>query len=136
MVPGKHKTILTENTNLLGTHTSGCAAKALLSQIDDEKLNFYIESIEKVRLAEPSIEKRRLVDELKQVRKQNYAISHGEVILGAVGISAPIKNYVCPAALTILGTETDLGSSLTDLIEELKASAQRISMYIAKMFLV
>ena len=68
--------------------------------------------------------------ELAKVRKQGYAISYGERISGVVGISAPIKNYLCPAALSILGLEQRLSNELTNLVKEVKSCADSISVEI------
>lgn len=57
--------------------------------------------------------------------KQKYAISIGEAHKGAVGISVPVRNYVCPVALCLLGPEFRFNS--IDLLDELRKSGDLIS---------
>jgi DNA-binding IclR family transcriptional regulator len=64
--------------------------------------------------------------QVKQARQEGYAISCGEVFIGAFNISAPIRDYICPAALNILGPEHRLKSKATEIAKELKASVARI----------
>ena len=51
-----------------------------------------------------------------------------------IGISAPIMNYICPAALSILGPENSLKSKVKVLIKELKACAMVTYMPLSKSF--
>ena len=72
-------------------------------------------------------QRRVILEELKKVRKQGYAISYGERIIGALAISVPIKGYFFPVALTILGPEQRLKPKINKLLEEMKERASRIS---------
>ena len=44
-----------------------------------------------------------------------------------LGASAPINNYFCPAAISVLGPKSRLKASAPSLTEDLKVSAQRPS---------
>jgi DNA-binding IclR family transcriptional regulator len=74
----------------------------------------------------------QLMVELDQIRRQGYAITCGEGILGAMGISAPVMNYSCPVVLTILGPENRIRSRKASLIKELLKSAGNLSRNIAE----
>ena len=68
-----------------------------------------------------------LIMDIRRVRKQGYSVSIGETIVGSIGMSAPIMNYIYPAALSIFGPADRLKSRVDNLKEELKESANRIS---------
>ena len=81
-------------------------------------------------------DKDELIAQLKQIRRQGYAVDAGERIHGAMCISVPIKNYVLPATLGILGPESRMKPRLTDFINELVASGTRISNSLKQVFTV
>ena len=72
-------------------------------------------------------DKKILMKELKKVREQGYAISYGERIIGALGIAVPIRGYLFPVALSILGPEQRLKPKVKELLKEARESARRIS---------
>jgi IclR family acetate operon transcriptional repressor len=113
----------------------GSTGKVLLSQFNDEELDVIIKNLTWSSLVENiGINKEILVSELKQIREKGYAISHGERLIGAIGLSAPILNYTQPAALTIAGYDHRLLPKVSSLIEELKTSVIRISERVAGIF--
>jgi DNA-binding IclR family transcriptional regulator len=74
----------------------------------------------------PVLDKEKLKQQLKVSKHQGYTI-YREDSHGITGISAPIKNYVCPAAISVVAPEMRIEPVITDIIDELKASAGRIS---------
>lgn len=74
-----------------------------------------------------TVEKKDLIDHLDEIKQQGYALTFGELLDGSIGISAPIHNYFYPVTLSILGSEERLRPKTNHLVEELKASAARIS---------
>ena len=106
----------------------GATAKVLLSQLDDEDLHIAIKNIIISPVTEFSVtDKKELEKQAKQIRKQGYAVSHGERITGALCISAPVGNYIWPVALSLIGPESRLEPKLEESIEKVKASALRVS---------
>ena len=71
---------------------------------------------------------------LVQIREAGYAVTRGEKVPGGTGISAPVANYFCPVALTIIGPEYRLEPRLPDLIHKLTLSGRRISRIVADLF--
>jgi DNA-binding IclR family transcriptional regulator len=103
----------------------GATQKALLSQVDHGKLMVVLKSIKNID--DPLLDIELLKRELEQIRQQGYAISSNKRILGALGLSVPIKNYIIPLSLTVMGPETRLENKLSELIKELMLIAHHIS---------
>ena len=132
-IPSKHDLRVTEEGRLRSSGCAGAQEKVLLSQFGDNELRLILKHIDLVPLTDKTItDKEILMEELKGVREQGYAISYGERVIGALGIAVPIGNYFCPNALSILGPEQRLKPKVKELIEELKVSVSRISQTLSK----
>jgi IclR family KDG regulon transcriptional repressor len=106
----------------------GAGGKLLLSEMEKEDLELLLNNIKLLPVGPKTIiEKKKLLKELEKIHKQGYATSHEERLYGGVAISVPIKNYVCPVALTILGPQFRFGAKMIDSLDDLKLSAKRIS---------
>jgi len=111
----------------------GVDGRVLLSQLDDMMLSSIFEHacIEKdTKYKVMSIND--LMDEICTIRRQGYAIVHDELIKGVTCICAPVKNYIIPAALSIVGPETRIKPKIQSHVERLLASSNHISMHIAE----
>jgi len=110
-------------------HT-GSAGKVLLAEMADEELEHLLKNLRFVSVGPKTIrDKKVLLKELEKVRKQGYATSFSERLPGGASISVPIRNYVCPVALSILGPDNRFTSKVMgEVLEELKASAKRIAL--------
>ena len=127
-IMGKHKIKVFEGADPVGPVFVGSAAKVLLSQLDDNELKLVINNISIKQVTEHSVtDKKILVAQVKEARRQGYAVSYGERITGAMCISAPVKNYFWPVALSLVGPESRLVPQVADVIKKVKASAQRIT---------
>jgi DNA-binding IclR family transcriptional regulator len=127
---------ITEANSVYGTFFAvGATSKALLSQLDDEELKEVLHKVDLVKVTGNKITDRNmLLAQLRDIRRRQYAVSHSERITGAMCISAPIKQYPYPVALSILGPESRLKPRAREIIEELTASAGRISSSIGRAF--
>jgi len=113
----------------------GATAKVLLSQLNDEDLQIAMRNIEIRPVTEYSVtDKRELKKQIKQIGKQGYSISYGERISGALCISAPVRNYFWPVALSLIGPEVRLKPRLEETLEKVKSSAHRVSENIKEYF--
>lgn len=111
----------------------GATSKILLSQLDDQELELAMEAIKLERVTENSVtDKEEFIKQVRETKTQGYAFTSGERISGGIGLSAPIKNYVFPAAISIIGIETGLKSKVPDLTKELIAATGRITGKLAK----
>lgn len=106
---------------------AGSAGKVLLSELNDDELHFLLKKIHLIPLGPNTItDKRILLDELLKIKKQGYATSFGERIAGLAAISIPIKNYICPAALSIGGPESRMKPNIPDFLRKMKKSVANI----------
>jgi len=128
-IHSKQELIITEMDSGYGMlFAVGATAKVLLSQLDEAEIR---EVLRKVDLAELTgkiiTDRNQLMAQLKGIRVKGYGTSCGERIAGAICISAAIKNYTHPVALSILGPESRLRPRLEEIKEELLTSVRRIS---------
>jgi len=134
-IPSQHDLRITAESKRLGPLYIGATAKVLLSQLDDEELKTTLKHIEFTYVTPNTVtDKDLLMEQLMEIRRQGYCVTFGERIPGAVCISAPIKHYLSPASLSIVGLEDRLGPRVEEVIKELKASAGYISRDIARAF--
>jgi DNA-binding IclR family transcriptional regulator len=114
-----------ESTNILPL---GATCKILLSQFSEEELETVLRNIRLNSLIHNyAANKELIIGELNRIKKQGYTVSHGERVIGALGISVPITNYDCPVSLSIVGYDFRLLPKVSEFVEELKMSADRIS---------
>jgi DNA-binding IclR family transcriptional regulator len=108
---------------------TGSAGKILLSELKNNELQLLVENLQLNPIGPHTItDKKTLLKELEKVRKQGYATSFGERIPGSASISAPIKNYICPVALSVLGPDNRFSlKMMMGVLKEMKKSASRIS---------
>jgi DNA-binding IclR family transcriptional regulator len=124
-----------EGPDPVGPVFVGATAKVLLSQLDDEEMRLAVKNIMIRRVTDYSVtNKRELIAQSKKVREQGYAISHGERIPGALCISAPIKKYFWPVALSLIGPEGRLKPRADETLKEVLASADRITSNVVEFF--
>jgi DNA-binding IclR family transcriptional regulator len=106
----------------------GSGSKAMLSILPDNKLKVIMNDLEFNTVGPNTITKKdMLLDEIKKSRQLGYATSFGERTPGGAGISVPIKNYVYPAAISVIGPDTRLEPKLMSLVDDMMESANRIS---------
>jgi IclR family KDG regulon transcriptional repressor len=79
-------------------------------------------------------DKERLIDQIREIKQQGYAISRGEWINGVVCISVPVTNYTLPLSLSVVGPQSRLKLREKEAIEEIKKSAASISATIPRIF--
>ena len=126
---------ITEESKISSPIYVGATAKTLLAQLGDKELKVTLKHIKYDQLPEKSeINQEILISQLKEIRQKGYCVTCGERIPGALCISAPVKNYICPTTLNILGLEDRLKPNVERFIKELQASTSRISEDIAGVF--
>jgi DNA-binding IclR family transcriptional regulator len=106
----------------------GSAGKVLLSQMDDGELNVLLNNIVTTSYVSGEIPDREpLLKAILNTRKDGFATSFGERIRGSSSISVPIRDYVCPVALSVLGPESRFSLNvMMEVLKELKEAASRI----------
>jgi DNA-binding IclR family transcriptional regulator len=135
-IPSKQDLKVTRESRMGGSLYSGASVKVLLSQLNDKQLKVALDSIIITRATEHTVtSKELLIAQIREIRQQRYATSHGERNPGVVCISVPIQGYILPVALSVIGPEIRLQPRAKEVIEEMKASSGRISGKIAGNFL-
>lgn len=130
-IPSKYDLKVVNGPDPVGAVYVGAPAKVLLSQLDDDELKAIVRNIKLSRVTEYSVVDRdKLLDQVRKVRERGYEVSLGERIPGAMCISAPVKNYFWPVALALTGPEIRLRPTADEVIKEVTASAERISVTI------
>ena len=106
----------------------GATGKALLAQLDGDEIKEVLHKVDLPKVSGNKFTgKSELLSQLQTIKRQGYAVSYGERIAEAVCVSAIIRNYSHPVALSVLGPESRLKPRLEEIKEELMASAGRIS---------
>lgn len=109
---------------------SGSAGRILLSELPKGELDKILKHITTILPSKTQVDTRLLVKEIETARTQGYSVALGEHVPGGAGISVPIKNYVCPVALSVFGPGSRFKNPLI-ILNELKASGERISRNLA-----
>jgi IclR family transcriptional regulator, acetate operon repressor len=111
----------------------GAAQKVLLSQLNKEELSFARNKMliwgKRKKI---SFDLKKLELELDEIKKLGFSISHGEKKTGVLAISAPIKNYVCPVSLNLIGPDSRLLEKQKQFSRYVIASAKRISTHVKR----
>ncbi len=121
---------ITEEGKMRGPVLFGATARVLLAQASPEDLRLAMRYLEMEKKYPPNFNKEVYVKEIDQIREQGYAITCGENIPGVLGVSVPVKNYICPAALSIVGFENRLKPKMGLLTEEILKTASQVSSFI------
>ena len=127
-IPSKSSLRVWEEGINLGQPFIGAPARVLFSQLKNDEIKILLDNVKLKPLTANSItNKEMLRQQIVKVRQQGYAISYGERVQGAIGISAPIKSYIYPAEISIVGPDSRMKPNLNRLLKELLISAERIS---------
>ena len=105
-LPSSHNIKYTAGRGNIAPIYTGAAGKILLSELANDELDMLFKNIKLVKVATNTItNKIDLKKEIEKVRWQGYATSFGERVNGSACLSVPIKNYITPVALSILGPD-------------------------------
>ena len=114
---------------------AGASLKALMAQLDPDRLKILMETINIMPATEHTVtDKKVLMAQLAEIRKQGYAVSRGERLPGVVCVAVPVYKYILPVVLSVAGPEIRLQSRTKAIIAELKVSSGKISKNIADIF--
>jgi IclR family transcriptional regulator, acetate operon repressor len=134
-IPSSHELRVVEKGLAMSYVSAGATAKALLSQLDPPKLNFALSNLDLNTLAvdqQPTRDK--VIYQLQAIGRDGYCISRGERISGAMCLAAPIRNYVLPAALSIVGPDNRMQPQTQLYLKELVAATADIESKISATF--
>jgi DNA-binding IclR family transcriptional regulator len=133
--PSKYDLRVIEAPRKIGSVYAGAAGRALLSQLDRKELKRAMGCLKLEPITEfTNIDKEKVLDQLKLIQKQGYAISSNELTVGSMCLAAPVKNYSLPAVIYILAPESRLKSRTSEFLERLLYASERISYNITQAF--
>jgi IclR family transcriptional regulator, KDG regulon repressor len=106
----------------------GIDGSMLLSQLDDYQVSNILDNIRlELKASSEKLKVKDLLARIQAARQQGYAIGDSELTLGVTCISAPVKNYALPAALSLVGPEVRMKPNTRKLVREVVDCAARIS---------
>ena len=127
-IPSIHDLRVTQENRISEPFHTGASSRILLAQLNNKQLKTALKHAGFTQDEIPSpIDVKAFTTQVQKARQEGHAISYGKRITGAICISVPIKNYLLPAVLSVVGPETRLQSKVDTVIKELKLSAERIS---------
>jgi DNA-binding IclR family transcriptional regulator len=128
-IPSEQELKIVEPDSAQGTQFAvGATSRVLLSQLGKEEIRDVLRKVDVSELSgKGPADKKSLMAQLMDIKKKGYGVSYGERIVGAMCISAAVKNYSHPVALSILGPENRLKPRAKGILEEIMAGASRIS---------
>jgi len=107
---------------------TGAAGKVLLSELEENNLIILLKNLHLDPVAPKTItDKKLLIREIDKARRQGHATSLDENTVGGAAIAVPIKGYICPVALGVIGPKNRFLRNRTAVLPDLKRSADRIS---------
>ncbi len=115
--------------------SSGATAKVLISQLEKTKLDIALANLNLTLLTDDKQPTRdKVIAQLQKIQTDGFCVSTGERIQGAMCLAAPVRNYVLPVAISIIGPESRIGPKMKVYLKELKAAAEEIETKIAETF--
>ncbi len=127
-VPSRHPIKFYTSKGFTGPLYTGAAGKVLLAELNQKELEIILKNMPLVPVGPNTItDKDLLHKELEKIRQQGYAFSLSETVDGAISIAVPIKKYLCPVALGLVGPENRFLKKQETYIKELKNTANKIS---------
>lgn len=106
----------------------GSVSKVMMAQHSDDEVAIVLKNVAlKPIMPESITDKDKLKEQIKEVRHQGYCVSRREINEGIMGISVPVNNYMCPAALSVVGPDVRLELKVKEILQELLTSATNIS---------
>ncbi len=110
------------------------SSKILLAEISFEDCERILSLIEERGLVhDPAYSRVNLLKEIGEAKKNGYAVSFGEYLLGASSVAVPIKGYIMPVAICIFGPEQRFNKDkMMEVLPILKEASDIISRKIKK----
>jgi IclR family transcriptional regulator, acetate operon repressor len=126
-IPSKKDLRVVVETGSTDAVNAGAAGKILLSQLDNGDLQIALKNLKLEAFTGYSVvDKKELLGQLRLARQEGYNVCANEKVLGSMGIAAPIRNYVLPAALSVIGPEVRMKPRVKRFTEALLNGAARI----------
>jgi IclR family KDG regulon transcriptional repressor len=114
---------------------AGSSGKVLLSQLRNKDLKIVMNNLTLEPVTELTVtDREQLMAQLKQIRRQGYSVTYGERISGGISVSVPIKNYILPASINILGPENRVKPRIAEFTGILLDAGASIEQKLSRIF--
>jgi DNA-binding IclR family transcriptional regulator len=134
-IPSKHDLRVVEGSRKSAYILAGAGSQVMLSQIKDNELKIALKHFKIEKLTSQTVvDKEVLLARIQKIRQQGYAVSSGERMAGAMCVAAPVRNYVLPASLLIIGPECRMKEKTANFVDLLLTIADRISFNLIDIF--
>jgi IclR family transcriptional regulator, KDG regulon repressor len=134
-IPSKHDLRVVEGTRKVAYIFAGAGSQVLLAQLKDDELKASLKYFKMEKLPNNTpLDTKTLLARIYKIREQGYAVSVGERIPGAICVAAPVRNYVLPVSLIIVGPECRMKDKMEGFIDLLITVADRISCNLIDIF--
>jgi IclR family transcriptional regulator, KDG regulon repressor len=131
----KHDLRVVEGSRQAAYIFGGAGSQVLLAQLKDDELKTALKHLKLEKLTGLTVSNNEtLLARIQKIRKQGYAITCGERMPGAIGVAAPVRNYVLPVALLIIGPECRMKDKTANIVDLLLTIADRISFNLIDIF--
>ncbi len=111
----------------------GVDGSVLLSQLDDYQVSNILDNIKYELNTKPNkVNPEDLIKRVQTARRLGYAVGNDEQTLGVTCVSAPIRNYALPVALTLIGPEIRMKTRIPSLVQAVKECAEKISLKLVR----
>jgi IclR family transcriptional regulator, acetate operon repressor len=125
-IESKHELRVFDDNNGGAFLHAGATSWVLLSQLNDNELKIALMMMDyKPTASGSTIDPGQLLNKIMQIRKLGYAFSYGERISGSLCIATPVRNYLLPAALGIIGPESRIRSRKKEFVQVLKTASAK-----------
>ena len=99
----------------------------LLAQMPQNDLIRLLDVINLDKVGTNTITDRKvLLDEIEQIRKQGYAVSMSELVEGAASVAVPIRNYSQAVAMCVLGPQIRMCNRIKGILDNLRKTVPAI----------
>jgi IclR family KDG regulon transcriptional repressor len=106
---------------------AGAPGRVLLSVLKEHELKVIVNHMELPLVGPNAVaSKSALMEKVAETRECGYAVSSGEWVPGAMALSVPVKNDVCPLALSVYGPDSRFTNPMS-ILQEMLDCANRIS---------
>jgi DNA-binding IclR family transcriptional regulator len=134
-IPSPHELRVVERGMDMRYVSSGATAKVLISQLEKSKLDIALANLNLGLLTDdkkPTREK--VIAQLQKIEQEGFCVSSSARIQGAMCLAVPVRNYVLPVALSIIGPESRMQSKTDAYLSELKSAATEVETKISETF--
>jgi IclR family transcriptional regulator, acetate operon repressor len=134
-IPSSYELRVVEHGQDMRYVSAGATAKVLLAQLEKPKLDIALVNLNLPLLTDtPDPSREQVIAQLQKIALEGGCISTSERIHGATCLAAPIRNYVLPAALSLIGPESRMQPKCAQYFKELKNAAAEIEAKIVETF--